>query len=563
MLAIDAVMRPSPWAKPPPRSPRSASPWCATPPRPRQELIHSLQRVSDAHSNAFSVNAEPLSLPPDEDPGLLMKALRYALQRFLEAGADAARESFEEMLRQTLMSAQDFADMVKEQRFELAYQPIVDLRTGELAHFEVLARFGDGSPQKTILMAEALDLIEDFDLAVAGMAAEMLREPANRRLKLAINISARSLVRPFFLSRLWGRLGDGKGLGGRLIFEITETAQIADIAAANILVQQIRSRGFKVCLDDFGAGAASLAYLHGFNIDTVKIDGQYVRELTADGRDGTAWFATSSSSAPSSGSPPSPRWSRRPRRPRRCATWASASARAGCSAGPHPEPEYAQLRGLRTRPRRARSRLAATKPARAAYIGAMSLDGPAHRDPRLPRLRRGPAARAAAGGPRLPRDAAPDLRPGAGPARARERPAVHRPSGDRLRDWIGVDYETFYGDPRIGVAAMAFCFPGTDPKGGDYPPPPRCACLWRSKLIEQLPKVELTLLVGSYAIRWKLGDRAKASMTETVRAWRDYLPCDVPLPHPSWRNIGWLKRNPWFEAEVIPYLRERVAEILR
>ena len=136
-------------------------------------------------------------------------------------------------------------------------------------------------------------------------------------------------------------------------------------------------------------------------------------------------------------------------------------------------------------------------------------------------------------------------------------------SGDRLRDWIGVDYETFYGDPRIGVAAMAFCFPGTDPKGGDFPPPPRCASLWRRRLIEQLPRVELTLLVGAHAIRWKLGERAKASMTDTVRGWRDYLPADLPLPHPSWRNTGWLKRNPWFDAEVAPYLRERIAEILR
>jgi uracil-DNA glycosylase len=136
------------------------------------------------------------------------------------------------------------------------------------------------------------------------------------------------------------------------------------------------------------------------------------------------------------------------------------------------------------------------------------------------------------------------------------------PSGDRLRDWLGVDYETFYGDPRIGVAAMAFCFPGTDPKGGDYPPPPRCASLWRPRLIERLPKVELTLLVGSYAMRWKLGKSARASMTETVRAWRDYLPHCLPMPHPSWRNTAWLKRNPWFEDEVVPYLRQRVGEIM-
>jgi len=136
------------------------------------------------------------------------------------------------------------------------------------------------------------------------------------------------------------------------------------------------------------------------------------------------------------------------------------------------------------------------------------------------------------------------------------------PSGDRLRAWMGIDGETFYGDRRIGVAAMAFCYPGTNPKGGDYPPPPRCATLWRSQLLAQLPKVELTLLVGSYAQAWALGAGAKASMTETVAAWRDYAPNILPMPHTSWRNTAWLKRNLWFEDEVTPYLRQRVAAIL-
>jgi uracil-DNA glycosylase len=136
------------------------------------------------------------------------------------------------------------------------------------------------------------------------------------------------------------------------------------------------------------------------------------------------------------------------------------------------------------------------------------------------------------------------------------------PSGDRLRNWLGVDRETFYGHPAFGVAAMAFCFPGTSPKGGDYPPPPRCAQLWRTRLLAELPKVELTLLVGSYAMDWSLPERRRSSMTETIAGWRDHLPAVITLPHPSWRNTGWLKRNPWFEEDVLPYLRARVGEML-
>ena len=136
-------------------------------------------------------------------------------------------------------------------------------------------------------------------------------------------------------------------------------------------------------------------------------------------------------------------------------------------------------------------------------------------------------------------------------------------SGARLRNWMGVDYETFYGDRRIGVAAMAFCFPGTNPKGGDYPPPPRCASLWRKPLIGSLKKVELTLLVGWYAQKWALGDRAGPNMTATVADWRTHVNRGfLPMPHPSWRNTAWLKREPWFEAEVVPCLRSSVTRLL-
>ena len=136
-------------------------------------------------------------------------------------------------------------------------------------------------------------------------------------------------------------------------------------------------------------------------------------------------------------------------------------------------------------------------------------------------------------------------------------------SGDRLRGWMGVDYDTFYADPRIGVAAMAFCFPGTNPKGGDFPPPPRCAQLWRRRLIDALEGVKLTLLVGGYAQVWALGERAKPTMTETVRAWREYVDDGfLPMPHPSWRNTAWLKREPWFEREVVPWLRDETRRLL-
>lgn len=135
------------------------------------------------------------------------------------------------------------------------------------------------------------------------------------------------------------------------------------------------------------------------------------------------------------------------------------------------------------------------------------------------------------------------------------------PSGERLRDWMGIDRATFYDHPAIGVAAMGFCFPGTDPRGGDFPPPRRCASLWRSRLMAELPPPELTLLVGGYAQRWALGATA-GSLLETVRRWRDFAPAVLPLPHPSWRNTAWLRRNPWFEVEVVPYLRARVSELL-
>jgi uracil-DNA glycosylase len=135
-------------------------------------------------------------------------------------------------------------------------------------------------------------------------------------------------------------------------------------------------------------------------------------------------------------------------------------------------------------------------------------------------------------------------------------------SGDRLRDWMGLDRATFYDKKRIAITGMAFCFPGYDENGSDLPPPKICAQHWRRRLLDVLPPIPLTLLVGSYAQTWHLGDAAKSNMTETVKAWREYRPRFIPLPHPSWRNNGWLKKNPWFERELIPYLRRSVRRAL-
>jgi uracil-DNA glycosylase len=135
------------------------------------------------------------------------------------------------------------------------------------------------------------------------------------------------------------------------------------------------------------------------------------------------------------------------------------------------------------------------------------------------------------------------------------------PSGDRLRDWLGVDRATFYDRRRFAVLPMAFCFPGYDAKGADLPPPSVCAATWRARALAAMPAVRLTLLVGGYAQRWHLG-RGAGPVSDTVRAWRELRPDVLPLPHPSWRNTAWLKRNPWFEAELLPVLRARVERLL-
>ena len=136
-------------------------------------------------------------------------------------------------------------------------------------------------------------------------------------------------------------------------------------------------------------------------------------------------------------------------------------------------------------------------------------------------------------------------------------------SGDRLRSWLAVSADEFYDTEKFAIVPMGFCFPGQDAKGGDLPPRRECAPAWRAQLMALMPQIDLVLTIGSYAQSWHMGEARRPSLTETVRDWRAIwdTPASLkvlPLPHPSWRNSGWLKQNPWFEMDLLPFLRSEI-----
>ena len=140
------------------------------------------------------------------------------------------------------------------------------------------------------------------------------------------------------------------------------------------------------------------------------------------------------------------------------------------------------------------------------------------------------------------------------------------PSGDRLRDWMGISEKIFYDASKVAILPMGFCYPGKvksgQGKSGDLPPRPECALAWRSRALELMPNIQLILVIGRYAINWHLGESKKHNLTETVRAWKCYAPDVIPLPHPSPRNNIWLRKNAWFENEVLPILRKKIQTCL-
>jgi len=135
------------------------------------------------------------------------------------------------------------------------------------------------------------------------------------------------------------------------------------------------------------------------------------------------------------------------------------------------------------------------------------------------------------------------------------------PSGDRLRSWMGIDKSVFYDANKIAILPMGFCYPGTG-KSGDLPPRKECAEVWRNQLLAMMSNIELTLVIGQYAIGWHLPEVKKRSLTNTVKSWRDHWPHQLPLPHPSPRNNIWLKKNDWFEEDVLPSLKQRIKKLI-
>jgi EAL domain-containing protein (putative c-di-GMP-specific phosphodiesterase class I) len=243
-----------------------------------------LKHIQDVAGPGVGLSSGALSLNP-ETPAEGLRAIRYALDRCLEEGPPAAAASFETALRKTVADTAKFKDSLKAGRFELVYQPVVDLKTRRLHHYEALTRFGgDEGPAATIRLAEELGLVAELDITVIRTVAAALRE-APPEIRVAANVSAFSLMQPGFVQQVIQVSATSPSLRPRLMLELTETHRLTDLETANGHIQGLREAGHVICLDDFGAGAASLDYLRQLEADIVKFDGRFVKSLGSSPRD--------------------------------------------------------------------------------------------------------------------------------------------------------------------------------------------------------------------------------------------------------------------------------------
>ncbi|HET9159913.1 MAG TPA: EAL domain-containing protein, partial [Caulobacteraceae bacterium] len=254
------------------------------------------QRLEDAiaadGAEGLSAQARILAI----EPGLgsmdrSLRAMRFAVESFSDHGASGLaganlNEAFTRSVQRTLAEAGEFGQVIKTRKFNLVFMPIVSLANGECRHFETLVRFeGDTSPYKLIRLAEELDLILELDLAIVEQTLQTIKAIGPRAPTLAVNVSGRSIVDPWYLGELRRMRDDYAVDPASVVLEITESAEIEDLALADRNIQTLRHDGHLVCLDDFGAGSSSYGYLQKLHVDVVKIDGRYVTQLAQDGRD--------------------------------------------------------------------------------------------------------------------------------------------------------------------------------------------------------------------------------------------------------------------------------------
>jgi len=252
-----------------------------------RDIAAEIMEAGRAEGVVLNAAATSAAIPPGSEPLCVLRAMRFAVEACLaDDGLANPQIAFADSLTRTFRDAETFRSVVKSREFAVHYQPIVNLSTRAVHHFEALARFNAAAagPANAIRMAEELALIESFDLAVAEKVLVRMRQSGAGLLKMAINVSAASLATDIYIEGLLRLTSGAPEDRRRLTVEVTETAAIADIEAAGRRLTALRDAGIKVCIDDFGAGATSFDYLRKLPVDSVKIDGAFVREIETDQR---------------------------------------------------------------------------------------------------------------------------------------------------------------------------------------------------------------------------------------------------------------------------------------
>ncbi|MFN3538280.1 MAG: EAL domain-containing protein, partial [Brevundimonas sp.] len=254
-----------------------------------ESLTDDLRGVMTEHNVDVRPRTTTAPTPPNVDPRATLRARRLTLDEFLnDSGRAEPQMTFSASLMRTVKEGDRLRAVIRERAFDLHYQPIVDLGTGAVHHFEALTRFSDdASPARAIRMAEELALVTDLDLGVAEKAVRRMKSPGGGLLRIAVNASAASLSSDDYIQALLSMTEDQPDLRRRLMIEVTETAALNDMAAAERRLKTLRTAGIQICIDDFGAGSASFEYLRSLSVDVVKIDGVFIRSLGERGRERT------------------------------------------------------------------------------------------------------------------------------------------------------------------------------------------------------------------------------------------------------------------------------------